>query len=257
MASETEQAPAPEAAAKKKSLFSFLRKKEKGPESAKVEPTPKTKTAKGKGKGKKKSGPSIATRLEEFWDRGVATFKEVAGSVRSPDRPTRRMATLFLMSCAGVLVVVAMGWKRYRDLHHVKGELSESQKDAKRMGEFFQKQKEAATQRHTMMPIGEFTLELKPLMVDGAPAGPVRGVLNMAEIEIVVECDNKDTCLYLEKNLVLVRNHVTNILLPLGRDELMSREGKKKVKKAILDRINLWLPKGRIEGLYFIKLLLS
>ena len=60
-----------------------------------------------------------------------------------------------------------------------------------------------------------------------------------------------------QDNLDQVRNQITNVLLPLERDQLLSREGKKKLKKALIERLNVWLPKGKVDDVFFSKLLLG
>jgi flagellar basal body-associated protein FliL len=180
-----------------------------------------------------------------------AHVREIAHGLRSPDRPTRRMALLFFASLAGMLVVFGIGVKSYVQGHV---DLHASQKDAAHLSEFFERRAEEAKRKFVLQNLGEYTLELK---APGGEARKVPGVLNMAEIELVAECDTHETCNYIEEHIPSVRDQVTNVFVAIGRDELISREGKRRLKKNLVDRLNVWLPKGRVENIYFNKLIVS
>ena len=122
----------------------------------------------------------------------------------------------------------------------------------KRIGEFIGKQADEATRRHTTLHIGDFMVELKP----PAEQKRRRGVMNMAEVSIVVECDARQTCAFIRSREAKARDEITNVLTALERDDLMSVDGKRKIKKALIDRLNGWLPTGKIEHLYFQKLII-
>lgn len=79
----------------------------------------------------------------------------------------------------------------------------------------------------------------------------------MAELEITVECDDKDTRYYIEENLPRARDQITGILTSLDRDDMLTRDGKKKLKKKLIDQLNMWLPKGKVEELFISNQLLN
>jgi hypothetical protein len=100
--------------------------------------------------------------------------------------------------------------------------------------------------------LGMFTVDIKEKA--GTPQYP--GHLHAAELEVVVQCDSIETRVYLEEHMIQVRNQMVNVLSDLAREDLMSREGKRSIRKHIADKLNAWLPKGRIEEVYFSRLLI-
>lgn len=211
---------------------------------------------KKKKKKSKKAGDVLWTvRLENFWNFAWVQFKEIVSGILSPDPGTRRMAVLFIFSCLGLCTVIVLSWQRYYFLTRlptITG--SPTMTDgAKNLGDFIERQADEAKRKFTLIGVGEFTVELKRRTKDRE----VAGVMHMAEIEIVAECDSKETCAYVGDYIHQVRNQVTNVFTAVDRDELMSTDGKKKIKKAIMQKMNLWLPKGKIENIYFSKLVLS
>jgi flagellar basal body-associated protein FliL len=98
------------------------------------------------------------------------------------------------------------------------------------VGEFFGKQAEEARRRHTTMLLGEFVVELKQI----AGEKKISGSLGLVELEIVIECDIRETCQYIAQNIIQARNQVTNVFTALDRDEFMTLDGKKRIKKALM-----------------------
>jgi flagellar basal body-associated protein FliL len=214
---------------------------------------PKGPKGEGSKKQKKKAdGPSAMSRLARKIGGISAEIREIRQGLRSPDQPTRRMSIFFFLSLVGMAIVVGVAAKRFYDLKHEQFMAQERAMEAK-MGEFFAKQAEEAKRKGTTQSLGQFILELKPI----PNQRQVPGVVNMAEVELVAQCDERDTCTYIEENIARVRNEVTNIFVAFDRDELLSREGKKRIKKSLLDKLNLWLPKGKIEEIYFSRLVIS
>jgi flagellar basal body-associated protein FliL len=202
----------------------------------------------------------LAVKRSEFWTQKVEkrwsyfckNFSDVAGGLWDRDRSTRRMSAFFLISAAGAIFIASIALERYSQYRH-KSTTTKVTDGVEKIGEFLGKQAEEAKRRHTTMNLGSFIIELK------TPAGTEkrRGVLNTAEIEIVLECDNKDTCHYVDENHIQAKNQITNVLVPMERDELMSLDGKKKIKKALIEKLNSWLPKGKVENLYFASLIVT
>lgn len=191
-------------------------------------------------------------RVEQFAKERGRQVKEILKGLRSPDRPTRRMSALFLASLIGLFLVSGVGIHRYREMQRIRGSAKEEE-TARNLGEFLKKQAEEARQKASLLDLGVFSIELR------ASKGqkPIPGVVNMAEVEITLECDSKQTRELVERNQAKVKSAVTNALTAVERAELMSRDGKKRIKKSIIDRINESLPSGKIEEVYFTKLLLS
>jgi flagellar basal body-associated protein FliL len=209
---------------------------------------------KGKG-GKKKKAAATGTSWVVRWGRVLGYWRdqvrEVLSGLGSPDRPTRRMAFLFLLSAVGLVGSTALTlrhvWKVARPPAATSTELGGN------LGSFLSRQAEEARLKYTMQTLGTFTVELAP--VPGRKAAP--GVMNLAEVEVVVECDVKETCAYIDDRQPDARSQLVNVFTVLDREEVLSREGKRRLKKRLIDKLNLWLPKGKIENLYFSKLVLS
>jgi flagellar basal body-associated protein FliL len=50
---------------------------------------------------------------------------------------------------------------------------------------------------------------------------------------------------------------VTIALTEVNRDELINRDGKRRLRKAIVDRLNQLLPHGRVLNAYFGRLMID
>jgi flagellar basal body-associated protein FliL len=183
------------------------------------------------------------------WNHAVGITKDLISS----DQPTRKMARYFFVSVAGIVfVLVASGIY----FHDVRLKLkAASTEQGKNLGDFLAKQAEEAKLKFTSQSLGTFSIELKT--ADGVQGKRSQGVMNLAEIEIVVTCDEKETCDFLEDNMPQVRNQLTDVFTAMERDDLLSKEGKRRLKGRVLQKLNLWLPKGKIENLYFDKLVVS
>ncbi len=224
-------------------------------------PAPKKKSSKKSGGfslfgKKKKSGPpdvlwtvKLERRLHALSDGA----REIFGGLVSRDAWMRRMSFLFVLSCVGLGTVIWMAAERYREQALLAGKGVEEDDTATNLGNLFGRTAEEAKRKYTIQNIGEFTVELRKAEGDLK----VPGVINLAEVELVVECDSKQTCVYVEEHLAQARNQVTNVFVALDREALLSREGKRKIKKMMVEKLNLWLPHGKIENLFFSKLIIS
>ena len=164
------------------------------------------------------------------------------------------MALLFFLGLSGIIAALGLAYHRYvilTDLHKL--ELAGAQETSKNLGDFIQKQSEHAKKKFATLALGKFTVDLK--VVEGMTLS--RGVLNVAELEITIECDNKETRYYIEDHLTRARDQITGVLTSVDRDELLTREGKHKLKKRLLDHLNAWLPNGKVEELFISNQLLN
>jgi len=196
--------------------------------------------------------PAAPKKKSKFAGLG-ATILEVIAGLKSPDKPTRNAAAVFVGSLCGIgLVMILTVGHIYQVRKELRDQMNQSNA-AKNLDEFIKKQAEEAKKQFTMQSLGTFTIQLKP--IDGQKAGP--GVMNLAEIDVQARCDEKETCDSLKEGLAQVSNEITTALGPMDRDELMTKDGKLHLKKKILDRINAWLPKGKVEDIYFSRLVIS
>ena len=214
------------------------------------------------GKAAKKGKKAASTEPEIPWTvtlgRKLSTGRnfvwEMGASLRSPDAATRRMARFFFLSCAGLAGVLTLAYvELQRSGFNLGFKGGEEMDQAKSLEKFFSKQRDAALLRVITLKIGKFKVELLP-----APGQEkMLGVVNMAEVEIVLECDRKDTCKYMEDNLPKVRDQIASMLTAVERNEILSPEGKKRLKRGILRRVNLWLPLGKVKNLFFTNLVVG
>jgi len=184
---------------------------------------------------------------------GVGLVTQMFVALKGPDAPSRNMAILFFLSLIMVATVFGVSLRRYlqyRQAHPVAA--GDSAPDvSQNFGEFIQKQADSAKQRVSQVKLGKFTVSLQP--VEGPQAAP--GVLSVAEVEIVVLCDNRETRFYIEERIAMAQDQITAVLGTLDREDLLGREGKKRLKKQLMDKLNEWLPNGRVDDLFFSSLL--
>lgn len=193
-------------------------------------------------------------RLEAFLRKIRTETLEIARGIFSPDRPTRRMSLVFLICLAGSVAVLVVGARRYQVFRQAReARLSGAEETSKHLGEFFRKQAEDARQRASMLALGTFVIEFKPIPDRKLPPG----VMNMAQIDLVLECDSKETRDLLEAQMPKLRNQITSVLVALDRDEVMTKDGKKRLKKSLIDRINLWLPQGKANDVFITRFLIN
>jgi flagellar basal body-associated protein FliL len=182
------------------------------------------------------------------------TFGEVIQGLKSPDGPTRRGAMLFVFSLLGIIAVLGFSvryvWMQRKGLEEQMAQTGEA---GKNFGDFIKKQSDEAKQKYSLLSLGTYTINLKP--IEGSKPGP--GVMNIAEVEIQIQCDSKETCGLVDDRKTKVRDEVTNLFTAMEREELLSREGKRRLKKKILDQLNSDAPKGKIEDLFFTKLIIN
>lgn len=184
----------------------------------------------------------------------MSELPQVVESLGSSDRPSRRMALLFVFSVAGLITTLVIGAVRFfARAPDAPVELSRVEQDAKKISDFVQKQVDISKQRASFLQLGTFTIELKT--VEGTR--PAKGVLNLAEVEIFVQCDEGKTRDFLFSHQTQMRDRVTKVLPVMDREELLTREGKKLVKNRIKKELNEFLPSGEIIDVHFSRLMLN
>jgi flagellar basal body-associated protein FliL len=219
--------------------------------SAPTEPVRKKREAKEKIR-------SDASFLEGGRSRRLSLIKqrlgEIAASLQSPDGPTRKGAMLFFASIFGLVVVTSVAGHRYY-LHvremRVRAARITRERDAI-LAEFLRKRSEIAKRKNSTLLLGGFTVALAP-----SPDGRDPSSFHSAEVEIVLECDSKESRDFLEEHITEARNETTDAFVHVGTQDLMGPEGKAFLKRQLQQRLNLLLPKGRVESVYFSKLVLD
>lgn len=199
---------------------------------------------------KKKKKVPLSVRIKLF----LASLVEVSYSTQSEEKEERVMGRVAVVATAlalflailGVVYVLAVKGRMHPD------EIAE----AERLRLYMEQQAALAKQKKVTRALGVYQVEVKRPASEIPQASepgaqPLLGPQVMAEFEIVIECDYEEACAYLDRNSDLMRSEINAVLLPMEREEVMSRDGRDKIKKTILQRLNALLPSGHIEGVYF------
>jgi Flagellar basal body-associated protein FliL len=178
----------------------------------------------------------------------------------------RRMAVLFFVSLAGAALSGGVATSRYLEARRIARERAERMagKDTScvemscafnAMEELAQKKAALAEIRDATVSLGEFEVGLVGLG-DGRQG---RSGMSL-EVELAIEFDSGQTGRWVAANLSPARNEVLGsigTLTGLTREDLLTPEGKAKVREQIRERVDSWLPSGKIKGIYFSKFLLQ
>lgn len=171
---------------------------------------------------------------------------------RSADRLTARMSVLFIVCFVGTIYVLTTAWKRH-SITAQEIQRREFMMRTAQQNELAKKLADEEKLRSSIVTMGKFTLELNPI----AGQRLNRGVVNMAEVEIVLRCDSKATREYIETHFTHARSLLVTALVAMDREELLSHDGKKKWKAILMKVLNQWLKEGQVEDLYFARLLVN
>jgi flagellar basal body-associated protein FliL len=170
------------------------------------------------------------------------------------DAETRKMTVVFWLSLASLIGVGVYSIQYFnraaqeRQAHSATAEGEDSN-----LNSFLQHQADEARRKEATLILGDFDIELKP----GSKQVGIPGAMNMAQVEIVLECDSKETVDYLNDHMEKVRDQISSILVAIDRERLLSRSGKNELKRVIQERLNSWLGSQKIKMVYFSKLLLT
>ena len=194
-----------------------------------------------------------------------AVISEIYASLFSKDGATRLMAVIFFLSGMALMALVLGSLYFYFLGNPNKFKLA-AVSAAEHHDDLFLERTggevdgdydpDAAALGFHLLPsaeIGRFYFELKreqerKLRVD---------VLSVAEVTVVVECDLHEACRYLENNLTQIRDHLVGYFIGITEPELLSDEGKKRLKQSIMDELNLWVPQGRVKDVFFVKIMVG
>lgn len=198
----------------------------------------------------KDTANQAAQKFKDITDRLKANgpLMYLVTSIISPDGPTRRAGILFYIASFST---IAIAWTAVKVMTSPKPK--EGMQNTEEVGDFLDRQAEFARRKASTIDLGEFTFDVKHRADEPKP----KGVFGLAVITLMAECDAKETCQILESQIPIVRNHVLNALSNIEREELLSRDGKKKVRKAVMDRLNTWLPRGRVDQIYVTKMVVA
>ncbi len=201
---------------------------------------------------KVRSGVSWVVRVEEFSKSVVNALVIIFTGLIKGDFATRIMSLAFLISFAAGIYVLVAGTLFFMEKQHIDPSSLASHEQAENLAELFDKEAKAARYKYSLIKLGSFTVKLETNVTKR-----VRGFSNIAEMDIVLLCDSKETRNFIKKHLVRVRDVVSKALIGIEREELLSRDGKRRLKKEIEEKVNNWLPQGKVEDSFIERLLVT
>jgi flagellar basal body-associated protein FliL len=175
-------------------------------------------------------------------------IRELYRCLRSPDAPTRRGAIVFFIAGTLWVGVCIVAVYQIRLIFHLPQNMDLQNAEKEAAARRLEKEKTFHEAKPLMFRAGSFEIQMKE------HGRPRVGSVSVAELEVVVQCSTEATCHYLEANTVGLKDQVAAIFLPIEREELMSVEGKERLKLEITNKVNRWLPSGKIEKVYFSRL---
>ncbi|MCM0606303.1 MAG: flagellar basal body-associated FliL family protein [Xanthomonadaceae bacterium] len=186
----------------------------------------------------------------------VGLFGAVGESINSEKTHVKIWGWIFIASMLG-LIVSSVGifniWMRYR------ASQAEIKKQQEISPEELAKKAEAEKKRlgeeylQRNLNLGVFQFQMKKLLSEPEP----RDIQNIAQMEVTILCDSLATKAYISSHMNEVRDQISQALIGFSRKDLMSSAGKQSIQEKILIKINVSLPDGRVERVFFTKLILS
>ena len=166
------------------------------------------------------------------------------------DLPTRRASFFFFIVVLIALTIPVVSLRR-----HFHRKALEQKRVADIMMERdmadWKKESEVEKRRDSIVTLGSFVVELKKL-----PNQPRNSLsVGLAEVEIVLLCDGKKTRDSILESMVQIRSHLSDVLTAMDREELLSKEGKRRLREMLRKDLNNWLPEGKVQEVYIPKLL--
>ncbi len=180
-------------------------------------------------------------------------YFEIVEALTSGNAQSRRMAILFFTSAAGVLLVFAL------TVHRIVVRVRIAQAESARVERIrlhhealLTRQAEEAKDQLRWAQLGLYSVEVYPDVEHDS------GLKNRVDIEFDARCVDRATREFLDARQTQVRSEISNVLIGLQRDDLLSPIGKYRLKKKIAERLNRWIygeyPKGRIEEIFISNL---
>lgn len=167
----------------------------------------------------------------------------------SSDRATRRMSLIFLLSFIGLVSVsltllVHLFW-RYPTGSPKTLDLSAGV------------QNQASSVERPPLEVGAF-VSLGSVLIDlksKDESALRRKLKNVAQIELYLHCDSLKTKTLLMERAPQVKDMILNVFVGVSSDDLQSMSGKKRLKSLILQKVNSWLPSGKVDEVLLSQIL--
>lgn len=205
--------------------------------------------------------PKVSAREQKALDKGSdwsPRWLSVFALGKTPDGPTRRGVALYALLSAGLIAALVGGsWHLWRKTHERRAHESSQRaleamvaaEEAEDAAEVDDRPGAAARAEgapaeaddpELLLAVGTFTIELS-----------LGSHLSNGDFDLVLRVDSPQTKAILAADPVRTRDVITAALRPMERDLFLSREGKARLKRTILDRLNGLLKSGRVREAYF------
>lgn len=167
----------------------------------------------------------------------------------STDRETRRMSLIFLLSLSGLLSV---SFLLLTPLFSKSSAGNPQRLDLSAGVQTQQSSVESPPQeKGVFVSLGSVLIDLKSK--DEVHSG--RKLKNVAQFELHLHCDSVQTKALLMERIPQVKDMILNVFVGISSDELQSMSGKKKLKSLILQKVNAWLPFGKVDDVLLSQIL--
>src|SRR5690606_30012505 len=123
------------------------------------------------------------------------SIRVLVRGIFSPDAPTRRVTFLFFLSATGLAVTLVIGIRRGTTLIHEHTNPS-LMTESDLYGDGADAQASPLPLPETRSFLGRYIFELEKIPPSSSPSD-TQDMLNVVEVEIVAQCDRKETCEYL------------------------------------------------------------
>lgn len=175
-------------------------------------------------------------------------FQETFTGLRSADPATRRWSRRFYGSCVAVLLTFILGISALLKIRSDKKEKARALQEYKELQA--QKAKILADSKKppTFLSLGTFTLELKPESDPGFKRKSKHAPGSVAELEVVITCDQEELCGWFERNMALARGELSPLFVPMERELILSPDGKKAFREEIRTLLTRLKESRGLEG---------
>ena len=173
-------------------------------------------------------------------------------SLMSSDPWTRAISWLFILSLVGFFSAAGLGIQRIWD---AKDKRSLQKKELERhLAELEKKTQMMAQDRERFwVKFDSFRVELREITYPGE----IKQTVAIGLVEISLRCDSPSTAKYVAEHAVQAQDQVTKAFVGVTRDSLLTNAGKNQIKIVITKMLNNWLPAGRVDEVYFSKLIVN
>ncbi len=169
----------------------------------------------------------------------------------SPDRDTRRMTFLFWISLVGLIASIATTIMVF---HQRKA--AEQAIEAAQLQAFDEDEEVREEPKSKIHYLGSYTVSLEAGDDVVRPAGQLAGV-NLIELEVYMECDVEETCEGIKKQNDRVRDQILRNLPAIDREDVLTRDGKRRLREVFMKILNEYLKKGKVRAIYFSKVMVG